>query len=72
MGRHPPHLIRAGEIGRRIGCAREEGIFAGTSAGGNVAVALRIPQRLGRDRTVVPVAVDSGMMYLSTPLYANA
>ncbi len=52
--------------------ARREGIFAGTSTGANVAVALRVAERLGRDRTVVTVAVDSGMKYLSTDLYRDA
>jgi cysteine synthase A len=52
--------------------ARDEGIFAGTSTGGNVAVALRIAERLGPDHTVVTLAVDSGMKYLSTALYARA
>jgi cysteine synthase A len=52
--------------------ARQEGIFAGTSTGGNVAVALRLAERLGPDRTVVTVAVDSGMKYLSTDLYRDA
>jgi len=51
--------------------AREEAIFAGTSTGGNVAVALRIAGRLGPGRTVVTIAPDSGMKYLSTPLYAQ-
>jgi len=51
--------------------AREEGIFAGTSTGGNVAVALRVADRLGPDHTVVTVAVDSGMKYLSTALYSG-
>jgi cysteine synthase A len=51
--------------------ARLEGIFAGTSTGGNVAVALRVAERLGPDHTVVTVAVDSGMKYLSTALYAQ-
>lgn len=51
--------------------AREEGIFAGTSTGANVAVALRVIDRLGPDATVVTVAVDSGMKYLSTALYAH-
>ncbi len=54
---------------RRLAC--EEGVFAGTSTGGNVAVALRVAARLGPDRTVVTVAVDSGMKYLSTALYAQ-
>jgi cysteine synthase A len=52
--------------------AREEGIFAGTSTGGNVAVALRVAERLAPRQTVVTVAVDSGMKYLSTALYVNA
>ena len=52
--------------------AREEGIFAGTSTGGNVAVALRVAERLGPDHTVVTVAVDSGMKYLSTVLYGRS
>jgi cysteine synthase A len=51
--------------------AQDEGIFAGTSTGGNVAVALRIAKRLGPDHTVVTVAVDSGMKYLSTALYSS-
>ncbi len=51
--------------------AREEGIFAGTSTGGNVAVALRIAERLGPDKTLVTVACDSGMKYLSTELYGG-
>ena len=49
--------------------AREEGVFAGTSTGANVAVALNVAARLGPERTVVTVAVDSGMKYLSTALY---
>jgi cysteine synthase A len=52
--------------------AREEGLFAGTSTGANVAVALRVAERLGPDKTVVTIAVDSGMKYLSTELYAQA
>ncbi len=56
------------ETARRL--AREEGIFAGTSTGGNVAVALREAHRLGAGHTVVTIACDSGMKYLSTGLYA--
>lgn len=51
--------------------ARDEGIFAGASTGGNVVVALRVASRLGPDETVVTVAVDSGMKYLSTALYSQ-
>ena len=58
------------ETARRL--ARKEGIFAGTSTGGNVAVALRVAERLGPGRTVVTLAVDTGMKYLSTPLYSEA
>ena len=57
-------------MARRL--AREEAIFAGTSTGANVAVALRIAERLGPGHTVVTIAVDSGMKYLSTPLYGGA
>lgn len=52
--------------------ARDEGIFAGTSTGGNIAVALRIAERLRPGQTVVTVACDSGMKYLSTELYGGA
>jgi len=62
--------VEAMETARRL--AREEGIFAGTSTGGNVAVALRIAERLGPGHTVVTIACDSGMKYLSTPLYSAA
>ena len=58
------------ETARRL--ARVEGIFGGTSTGSNVAVALRVARELGPDRTVVTVACDSGMKYLSTPLYSAA
>jgi cysteine synthase A len=51
--------------------ARHESIFAGTSTGGNVAVALRVAERLEPHRTVVAIAVDSGMKYLSTELYSD-
>jgi cysteine synthase A len=57
-------------MARRV--AREEGIFAGTSTGMNVTAALRVAERLGPDRTVVTVACDSGMKYLSTELYRSS
>lgn len=50
--------------------AREEGVFAGTSSGGNVVAALRVSEQLGPDATVVTIIVDSGLRYLSTGLYA--
>lgn len=61
---------QAMEMARRL--AREEEIFAGASTGGNVAAALRVAARLGPEETVVTVAVDSGMKYLSTPLYSRS
>jgi cysteine synthase A len=45
--------------------AREEGLFAGTSTGGNVIAALRVAERLGPGATVVTVMVDTGTKYLS-------
>lgn len=49
--------------------AREEGLFAGTSSGANVAAALRVAERLGPEATVVTIMVDSGLQYLSAGLY---
>ena len=46
--------------------AREEGLFAGTSTGGNVIAALRLAERLGHGSTVVTVMCDTGMKYLKT------
>jgi cysteine synthase len=60
----PVSSTEAMAMARRL--AREEGIFAGTSTGANVTVALREAARLGRAATVVTVACDSGMKYLST------
>jgi cysteine synthase A len=45
--------------------AREEGLFAGTSTGGNVIAALRVAGQLGPDATIVTVMCDTGMKYLS-------
>lgn len=57
-------------MARRL--AREEALFAGTSTGGNLVAALDIAKRLGPNATVVTVMVDSGVKYLSTPLYKNS
>lgn len=54
-------------MARRL--AREEGIFAGTSTGANVVAALHVAERLGPQATVVTIAVDSGLRYLSTDVY---
>ena len=57
-------------MARRLG--REEGIFAGTSSGANVAAALRVAERLGPGATVATLIVDSGLRYLSTELFRTA
>src|SRR6185436_15076551 len=54
----------AEEMARRL--AREEGLLAGTSSGGNVVAALRLAEELGREGSVVTLMVDSGLKYLST------
>lgn len=54
-------------MARRL--AREEGLFAGATSGANVVAALRVAERLGREATVVTILCDSGLRYLSTPLY---
>jgi cysteine synthase A len=46
--------------------AREEGLFAGTSTGGNVIAALRLAEQLGPGATVVTIMCDTGMKYLRT------
>jgi cysteine synthase A len=46
--------------------AREEGLFAGTSTGGNVIGALKLAKELGAGATVVTVMCDTGMKYLKT------
>lgn len=59
----------AREMARRL--AREEALFAGTSSGANVVAALRVAKRLGPGATVVTIACDSGLKYLSTDLYSE-
>jgi len=49
--------------------AKEEGIFAGTSTGINVFAAIELAKELGPGQTVVTVACDSGMKYLSSGLF---
>jgi cysteine synthase A len=57
----------AKEMARRL--ARQAGVFAGTSTGANVVAARRVAQRLGPSATVVTIACDSGMRYLSTDVF---
>jgi cysteine synthase A len=51
--------------------ARSEGIFAGTSTGLNVAGAVTLARELGPGRTVVTVAVDTGLKYLAGDLFGH-
>ena len=60
----------AKEMARRL--AREEGLFAGTSSGANVAAAIRVAGRLGPGRRVVTLLADSGLKYLSTDVYRRS
>jgi cysteine synthase len=57
--------------GRRMASrlAREEGIFAGTSTGLNVAGAIALAREIGPGNVVVTVAVDSGLKYLAGDLF---
>jgi cysteine synthase A len=57
----------ARETARRM--AREEGIFAGTSSGMNVAAAIHLARELGPGHTVATVACDFGLEYLAGDLY---
>lgn len=51
--------------------AREEGVFAGTSTGLNVASAVRVAEQRPPDAAVVTVAVDTGLKYLRGSLYGG-
>ena len=59
----------ARDMARRL--AREEGLLVGTSSGLNVAAALQLARELGPGRTVVTVAVDSGLKYLAGDLFGD-
>jgi len=58
----------AEDMARRM--AREEGIFAGISSGGALAVALRVSRGL-RDATIVSIVCDRGDRYLSTGVFPD-
>jgi cysteine synthase A len=49
--------------------ARADALFAGTSTGANLVAAIELGKRLGKDATIVTVMCDSGIKYVSTPLY---
>ena len=50
--------------------AREEGIFAGVSSGGAMAVALRVARDV-RDAVIVSIVCDRGDRYLSTGIFPD-
>ncbi|MDH3744867.1 MAG: cysteine synthase family protein [Acidobacteriota bacterium] len=56
-------------VAMTVRLAREEGLFAGTSTGANVIAALRLAEQLTPESTIVTVMCDTGMKYLSTPMY---
>ena len=60
----------AKEMTRRL--AREEGIFAGTSSGGNVLAAIQIAKKLGPQARIVTLMIDSGLKYLNTDVYKRS
>jgi len=49
--------------------ASEEGIFGGTSSGLNVVGAIQLAEELGKGKTVVTMAVDTGLKYLIGNLF---
>ena len=55
------------ETARRA--AKEEGMLVGISSGANIFAALQVAKELGRGKTVVTVAPDTGERYLSMNLY---
>lgn len=76
----PPHLTKdfydevrvidendGRAMARRV--AKEEGVFAGTSSGVNIAAAIELAKELGPRKVVATVAVDTGLKYLAGDLY---
>ena len=49
--------------------ASEGGIFGGTSSGLNVVGAIQLAEELGKGKTVVTIAVDTGLKYLTGNLF---
>jgi cysteine synthase A len=66
-GIEPVSTEEAEAMARRL--AKEEAIFAGTSTGANLVAAIRVSSRMRPDSTVLTIAVDSGLKYVSTELY---
>jgi cysteine synthase len=51
--------------------ARVEGLLSGPSTGANLVAALQLAQRLGPGRRVLTAQVDSGLKYLTGPLFTD-
>ncbi|MFV0413186.1 MAG: cysteine synthase A [Oscillospiraceae bacterium] len=51
--------------------ARQEGVIVGYSSGAAAFAALQVAKRLGKGKTVVAIAPDTGERYLSTPAFQN-
>ena len=58
----------AEDMARRL--AREEGIFAGISSGGAIAVALRVAREV-KNATIVTIICDRGDRYLTTGVFPD-
>lgn len=67
------YLSVSGDAARRTArdLAREEGIFAGFSAGANVAAALQLLEGSERGGVLGVIICDSGLKYLSTDLWES-
>lgn len=59
-------LVEAKNLGRN------KGILCGISSGANMAAALKLAKKLGKDKTIVTVLPDTGERYLSTDLFNGA
>lgn len=51
--------------------AKKEGLLIGTSSGLNIVAAIQLAKELGPGKSVVTVAIDTGLKYLSGPLFAE-
>jgi cysteine synthase A len=66
----PISTDEAEAMARRL--AKEEGLFAGTSSGANVLAAIQLGMKLGPKARIATLLVDSGLKYLTTPVYRQA
>ena len=50
---------------------RQEGILAGISSGANVWAAIEVAKKAGEDKNIVTILPDTGLRYMSTPLFEH-